>query len=72
MKLLAGWVTFYLISIGVMLLAIDFLLMLAAIFGGTNELEATTGWWDLFVGLGVPAVVMLAGGLFLARRLPPQ
>ena len=72
MSLLAKALTFFLISIGAMLLGLDILLLLAGIVEGPGELEATTGWWDLLAGLGVPAIAMLALGIFLERRLPRQ
>gem|GEM_PF-5336083 len=69
MRWLADLLTFPLLSIGAMLVIIDILLLLALIVGGPAELEATTGWWDLFVGLGIPGVMMLVGGILLTRKL---
>lgn len=72
MSLLAKALTFFLISTGAMLLAFDILLLLAGIVEGGSELEATTGWWDLLAGLGLPAIAMLALGALLERQLPRQ
>ena len=72
MRLLADLLTFPLLSIGGMLVIIDILLLLALIVGGPVELEATTGWWDLFVGLGIPGIMMLVGGILLTRKLAQQ
>ena len=72
MRLLADLLTFPLLAIGAMLVVIDILLLLALIVGGPPELEATTGWWDLFVGLGIPGIMMLVGGILLTRKLAQQ
>ena len=69
---MADFLAFPLLSIGTMLVAIDTLLLLALIVGGPAELEATTGWWDLFVGLGIPGIIMLVGGILLTRKLAQQ
>lgn len=72
MKFLAQALSLPLISIGAMLGAMSLLLLLSGIAVGAEELEATTGWWDLLAGMGVPAILMLAGGIFLERKLPRQ
>jgi hypothetical protein len=72
MRLLADLLTFPLLAIGAILVVIDILLLLALIVGGPKELEATTGWWDLFVGLGIPGIMMLVGGILLTRKLAQQ
>jgi hypothetical protein len=72
MRLLAEFLTFPLLAIGSMLVAIDSLLLLSFIAGKPAAFAPTTGWWDLFVGLGIPAIMMLVGGIFLTRRLAPQ
>jgi hypothetical protein len=72
MRLLASLLVFPLLSLGTMLVAIDILLLLGLIVAGADELEATTGWWDLFVGLGIPGIMMLVGGIVLTRKLPQQ
>jgi hypothetical protein len=68
MRLLADLLTYTLLSFGAMLVALDILLLLALVVGGPAELEATTGWWDLFVGLGIPGIMMLVGGILLTRN----
>jgi hypothetical protein len=72
MRLLAELLSFPLLSVGALLAALDFLLLLVLIFGGVHELQGTAAWWKSFVGLGIPAIVMLSSGICLTRKLPPQ
>ena len=72
MRLLAELLTFPLLSIGALLAAIDILVLLVLILGGVHELQGAMAWWKTFVGLGIPAIMMLFGGIFLTRRLAPQ
>jgi len=69
MKSLADLLGFLLLSTGSHLAAIDIVLFLARFAGRQDGLDATTTWLPLFVGLGVPAVIMLVGGVLLTPEL---
>jgi hypothetical protein len=71
-RLLAELLAFPLLSIGGFLVALDILVLLVPIVEGSHELQGTMAWWKPVIGLGIPAITMLAGGIFLTRKLPPQ
>jgi hypothetical protein len=72
MKSLADLLGYLLLSTGGFLLALDILLVLARIAGGQGELGSMMAWLTLFVGVGIPGITMLVGGILLTRKLAHQ
>ncbi len=72
LKLLGEFLGFLLISTGGTFVAIGILLLLSRIGMGQSAPGLTVGWWPLFAGSEVSGIAMLAGGIFLVRRLTPR
>ena len=68
-KVLRDLLGFLLISSGSILVAIDFLLLLARIATVHSEPPSPGAWWPLFVGLGVSSTIMVVTGIILARSV---
>ena len=69
LKALRDFLGFLLTSTGGILVAIDILLLLAHIATRNSEHGATIAWEPLLLGLGMSGIIMLVGGVLLARNV---